>query len=339
VNASRRALGAGALGLALPGPARGAAPLVWRERVMLALGTRTWLRAAHADFATVERALAEAAAAVAAVDAALSLFRPDSALARLNRDGEVHEPPRPLVAALRLARRAASASGGTFDPSVQPLWRTWYEAHLRGDVPSAREVAAAQARRGFAAVVIDERHVRLPHRDMALTLNGIGQGFAADEARRALLSHGIEHALVDTGEWWPIGRSEQAGPWRLGVARPRAGAAAVADGGPGPSPLPRLLATVLADGRAVACSADDMLPFTADRREHHILDPRSGHSPPRLAMVVVLASSAAWADAMTKPLMMGSAEAALALAPRLGCDVLAVEKSGRWRATGGVRLA
>ena len=101
----------------------------------------------------------------------------------------------------------------------------------------------------------------------------------------------------------------------------------------------RLLATLLADGCAVACSADDKLTFTADRREHHILDPRSGHSPRQLSMVVVAARSAAWADALSKPLFMGSAEQALVMARRFGVDVLAVEKSGRWRSSAGLRLA
>ena len=36
---------------------------------------------------------------------------------------------------------------------------------------------------------------------MALTLNGIAQGYAGDLARAALQAHGIEHALIDTGEW------------------------------------------------------------------------------------------------------------------------------------------
>jgi thiamine biosynthesis lipoprotein len=309
-----------------------AAALHWHESASLALGTTIWLRVAHAEAELAERAVAAAMAAVMRVDAALSLFRPDSALSRLNHVGSLESPPPELRAALQLALHTARASGGTFDPTVQPLWSTWYEAHLAGRVPSARELAASRARAGWREIGVDPARIHLARPGMALTLNGIAQGFAADEARAVLRRHGVRHALLDTGEWMPMGRSENGDPWRLGVGRPGAAPAEFQTMAP-------VLATLRADGRAVACSADDKLTFTADRREHHIIDPRTSHSPRQLAMVVVVASSAAWADALSKPLFMGSAAQALAMARRFGVDVLAVEKGGRWRASAGMPLS
>ncbi len=307
-------------------------PLVWRETALLALGTTVWLRLAHEDPLWAGRAMAAAVAAVQRVDDALNLFRPDSAISRLNRDGYLDQPPAELTGVLRSALRAAQVTRGAFDPTVQPLWRTWYEAHLQGRAPTPREMQSRRAQMNWRAVQVTARGIRFAQPGMAITLNGIAQGFAADCAAAALRAHGVRHALLDTGEWLPMGHSEQApAPWRLAIADTRRPATA----GPTHRPLP----AVLADGRAIACSSDDKMAFLADRSEHHILDPRTGHSPRTLATVLVAAPSATWADALTKPLFMGNATQAMTLARRLGVDVLVVDKTGRWQASPGWRLA
>jgi thiamine biosynthesis lipoprotein len=301
-----------------------------RERVMLALGTAMSLRVAHAEIDVAERALGAAVAAVQRVDAALSLFRDDSALVSLNRLGVLDPAPVELVRTLRAGLDLARETEGAFDPTIQPLWRTWFEAHLQQRVPSPRAIQAARRFLGWRDVSLGSARIALGARGRALTLNGIAQGVAADRAGAALREHGIAHALVDTGEWLAWGRAPDDGPWRLGVAAPGGGSGA-----------PRaLLARLQPDGRALACSADDRLTFTSDGSEHHILDPRTGHSPRALALVVIAAGSAARADALSKPVFLaGSVDAALARARRLGVDALAVDKTGRWGATAGMPLA
>jgi thiamine biosynthesis lipoprotein len=54
--------------------------------------------------------------------------------------------------------------------------------------------------------------------------------------------------------------------------------------------------------------------------------------------VTVVAPSCALADALTKVMFMGDIENAVALARRWAVDVLAVDKSGRWEASPGLRL-
>ena len=320
----RLAIGAcAAVGAANPAGVTG--PAHWRERALLGFGSTLWLRAAHDDVATVEAGLDAAVAAVRHVERQMSLFDPDSALCRLNRDGVLHGPHPDLVAVLTLAQRLSAASAGAFDVTVQPLWRAWADAHRAGRLPTVRELQQARRLVGWRGLQIHPDRLQLARPGMALTLNGIAQGFAADLASARLQSHGIRDALLNTGEWVALGQAPQATPWRLGVADPRAADA--------------VLATLAADGRAVACSSDDKLAFSADLRHHHILDPRTGGSPPALASVVVAAPTCALADALTKVMFMGTADDALALAQRWRVDVLAVEKGGRWLASPGLHAA
>ena len=329
------------LGVALVGAGAGAGapsadalpePLVWRERALLGFGTTLWLRAAHRDPATVERALGAAVQAIRHVEAQMSLFDPASAVSRLNREREVRGADDDLLRVLRLGQHISARSCGAFDVTVQPLWQAWDAARLAGHMPTAQALAQALARVGWRGLEVGPNHVRLRHPGMGLTLNGIAQGYAADLARERLRAHGIEHALLDTGEWAPLGRSPGDLPWTLAVADPRSRRADVA------GEALRAVAAVCADGRSVATSSDAHTTFTADRRHHHIFDPRSGQSPAHLASVTVVAPSCALADALTKVLFMGSVNEALVLARHWGVDVLAIDKSGRWQASPGLRL-
>lgn len=304
-------------------PAASAAPgLRWRERVLLGFGSTLWLRAAHEDAARADSALDAAVRALRHVERQMSLFDPDSALCRLNRDGVLERPDAHLVAVLQLARRVAAASQGAFDISVQPLWAAWRAARAESRLPSDAELAGARARVDWRAVHTTPERITLRRPGMALTLNGIAQGYAADLARAEMQRHGIAHALLDTGEWAALGRAPAGEPWSLGIADPR--------------DTQRVLARLQPQGRAVATSSDAQLAFTADRREHHIVDPCSGHSPPQLASVTVAAPSAALADALTKVVFMAGWAHGLRAARRWGADALIVDKAGRWKASAGL---
>ena len=64
-----------------------------------------------------ESALAAAELEFHRLEAALSRFRPDSELSRLNRDGAIDASP-DLLRVIDLAVAAREATGGRFDPTV-----------------------------------------------------------------------------------------------------------------------------------------------------------------------------------------------------------------------------
>ena len=321
------ALGLGALGAAARFGIQAATPLAelgWHERALLGLGTTLSLRVGHRDPARAERALDAAVATIRHVEGQMSLFDPDSALSRLNRDGELQHPHPDLLHILHIAQHVSRRSGGSFDVTVQPLWRAFETAQRQSMLPTSAVVAQARAHVGWQALEISPRRIRFLQPGMGITLNGIAQGYAADLVSATLRANGIEHALIDTGEWAALGRPGTGRGWTLGVANPRDES--------------RLIASLLMDGRSIASSADNQTIFSSDFRHHHIFDPGTGYSPPELSSATVAAPSCALADALTKVMFVAGMQRALALAAQWRVDVLLVDKAGQWRASPGLKL-
>lgn len=111
---------AGGLPLLPIAPAR-AAPLL-RVWTGTALGCDATLQFHHPDPATADRLIEASLAEVRRLEHIMSLYRPDSGLSRLNRDGVLEDPPFDLVRVLSEARDYSAVSGGAFDVTVQPLW-------------------------------------------------------------------------------------------------------------------------------------------------------------------------------------------------------------------------
>lgn len=311
-------LGSGALQSANGG-------LHWRRRDMVGFGTTLSLQAGHEDARTLDRALDAAVAALRRIESQMSLFDADSALSRLNRDGVLAAPPAELLELLHIAQAVSRDSEGAFDVTVQPLWQVFEAAQREGRLPDEHAVVAARARVGWRGLQLSATELRLQRPGMAVTLNGIAQGYAADRVRAVLAAHGVRNALIDAGEFAPLGHNAQSLPWALGIANPRDESA--------------LLARLLADGRCIATSADNATHFSADHRHHHIFDPHTGYSPPALSGVTVAAQSGALADALTKVMFVAGPQRALVLARQWKVDVLLVDKAGGWQVSPGLQIA
>ena len=333
-NFLRSSLGVGAAGLAAASwlgasavaadTARSTSALQWRDRTLLGFGTVLSLRVAHVDRHQAERALDAAVETIRHVEAQMSLFNTGSALSRLNREGVLLQPHPDLVRVLQLAQSVSARSQGAFDVTVQPLWTAFEQAAGRQALPSPAAVAAARSAVGWQHLSVSAEAIHLGRSGMGVTLNGIAQGFAADLVRMRLQALGIEHALVNAGEWAALGQPDTERPWWLGLQDPRDAQA--------------LIARLALDGRSIAVSADNECSFSADRVHHHIFDPRTGYSPAELSCVAVAAPSCALADALTKVMLVAGRDGALGLAREWKVDVLVVDKQGRWQATAGLKL-
>ena len=267
----RRFLAISAAALALPGVAAAQPLFTWQG---VALGARATIRLAHRDAGAITR---RAAAEIDRLEDIFSLFRPDSALSRLNAAGHLDAPPFELLECLSLAGAVHTASNGRFDPTIQPLWAAHAEAGAAGRLPDARLLRALPV--GWSGVSLQPDTITL-NPGMALTLNGIAQGYIADRVARLLSAEGLGEILIDTGELRALGGHPGGGAWPVRLA---------AGGG-----------QVALRERALATSAPLGTTFDAAGQSGHILDPRTRRpAPTHWRGISVSAPSAALADAVS----------------------------------------
>ena len=292
------------------------------ERTGFALGARTSILALHEDYATADRAVEAAFAELRAVESVMSLYRSDSQLCQLNREGVLLDPHPYLVQVLEKAQGMSAASGGDFDVTVQPLWMLYAAATRNGCLPSAEDIERTRQLVDWRRVQMRENHIHLKGSGTAVTLTGIAQGFAADRALGALASGGVRHALVNTGEIGAMGRCRDGGLWTIGIQHPRHQDA--------------FISRAHLDGRCVATSGDYGTTFSSDRVHNHIFDPCTGRSPKEFQSVTVLAKTGLEADALSTTVFVTGLERGIDLIESTpGAAGLFVLKNGKIKVTNG----
>jgi FAD:protein FMN transferase len=275
-----------------------------------ALGADATILLHHGDRAAADRLIGRCVAEIERLERVFSLYREDSAVVLLNRQGGLVNPPLDLVRLLSESRDFWSLTGGAFDPTVQPLWELYARHFASPDSgppgPDPREIAAARSRIGFDTVDFDTRRVSFERQGMAVTFNGIAQGYITDRVADMLRDQGIDRVLLELGEVRALGRHPDGRPWQVGLADPD-------------DPQKTTRTIEIEDG-AVATSGGYGTRFDAEGRHHHLFDPATGLSAHRYRSVSVEAPRATTADALSTGLSampLGDARAVVAAAGRI----------------------
>jgi len=294
----------------------GAAPIIWRGTMLGAVAT---MEIHHDDCGEAERLISLACAEAWRLERLFSLYLPDSALVELNRIGILVDPAAEMVDLLSISQHYAKLTGGLFDVTVQPLWDL-YASHFSregadpaGPSPAAIETALALC--GCGRLAVGRDRIAMP-RGMAITLNGIAQGYVTDKMVDLLRSHGVTHSLVDMGETRAIGSRPDGRPWEVGVADPDI--------------VARTETVLPIVDRAVATSSAYGFQFDPQGRFNHLFDPRTGGCADRYRSVTTVSRNATAADALTKPFSLMAEEQIQSLLPRVDIErVHLINAAGR----------
>ena len=310
-------LAATAASVAAGGALRAQPDQEWRG---FAMGTEAHIVFCGGARQAVRAAVAAIVDEIERLERALSLFRPDSEIFRLNRSQFLPGPTGDMRRALGLALAMAQATDGLFDPTVQALWEAhvdWFATASHAGLPPADMIAAARARVDWRRIALAGDAIRLGQ-DQRITLNGLGQGYVTDRVADVLRMRGFSHVLVDLGEQRALGPRQDGGPWSIGRA----------DASP----------FWLRDG-ALATSEGLGCVIGAAGAAHHLFDPRTGRSAATWRRIIVHHRSAAVADALSTALYAAAPHEIAPLIGRIGegIAVWALGQDGRERhwTTGG----
>lgn len=329
-----------------------------------AMATRFEIVLHGRDAVRLRAAAEEALDEIERLDAQLSLYRPTSEIAHLNR-AAANGPVRVEPGLFRLLQRAKSLSGetgGAFDITVAPLMRCWGFMGGTGKLPGKRKLAAARVCVGMHLVELDAENftVRFVRDGVMLDLGAIGKGYALERAAMLLREAGVKSALLHggTSTVCAIGAPPGQRAWKVAIQDPeaelnqegtkggdvlnqecrKAGKEILLPSWLPNSPHPRVLVTVELKDEALSVSAVWGKAFAAKGKVYgHVLDPRTGAPVEGAVLAAVVLPSATETDALSTALLtVGIAGHKQVAALRQGMRTLV---AGRGKKPGEFRLA
>ncbi len=296
------------------------------------MGTQVDLTLQGGGRAAVAAAAQAAFAEMTRLADMMSRYRSTSALNAINLMAGLQPVPVPpeLLQVLLMARRAAHASGGDFDPTVGSL-RDWNFDPANVSIPSAQRVSQQLSLVSHKDLVIDERAstAYLSRRGMRLDLGGIAKLPILQAGMLQLHRHGVSDAMINGGGDVLVAGHLNGQPWQVGLRDPRR--------------PDRLLGAVSLSHGFVAASGDyERFVIHQGRRLHHILDPKTGYPTRGPRGVVLIADDLNAINGLGAAIMVSGADAGRARVMKIPeLDALIVDADGSlWCSRGmATRLA
>lgn len=263
------------------------------------------------------------------IDQAMSPFRPESDLSRINREAAAADVPvsEELFHLLACANEFSRLSGGAFDITFASAGHLYdYRQAVR---PDDEALARAREAVGWERLQLDARRrtVRFERAGMRIDLGGFAKGHAVEMGAAILRRHGIAHAIVSAGGDSRVIGDRRGRPWTIGIRHPRR--------------EDEVVAMLPLEDVAISTSGDYERYFEVDgERCHHLIDPRTGKSPSGVHSVTVIAADGLTTEAMSKTVFVLGVEQGMRLVESLGgVDAVVVDASGQLHYSSGLLAA
>ena len=161
---------------------------------------------------TIQKALKE----VERLENIFSLFRNDSDIVRLNKNGYLNNPKKEFVELLNFAQKISKLSDGYFDITVQNLWIA-YSKFSNNEELLKEELEKRKKLISWKNIEISNEKIAFKEKGVKITLNALAQGFITDKITQLFKQNGLENVLVNFGEFRSLGKPSQNRDWQLSI--------------------------------------------------------------------------------------------------------------------------
>jgi thiamine biosynthesis lipoprotein len=237
------------------------------EIIFHALGARCQFIYQAEDYAAAEAFRDAAFDWLSDFEARFSRFLPDSDLSAINAAAgrDWVDVDKQCEVLLDLCQHCHFLTNGAFDATSLPLTLLWDWKRKHDVLPTAAEIAQAQAVIGWSRVQRAPGRLFLPEKGMMLDFGGVGKEFAVDYLKELGASLGVQNLLVDLGGDIAVsGDSPEGDGWYVRIEDPH-------------DPATFFCGVRLRSGSAVATSGNYRRCFEFGGRIYgHILDCRTG---------------------------------------------------------------
>lgn len=256
-------------------------------------------------------AAVEALDSVEAIEAELTIYRPDSGVSRLNQSASERQVKTSALVfdVLKRSVELSRLLDGAFDITSGPLVEVWGFTNRSGKRPTAEQIEEARKSVGWGCLQLDaaEHTVRFARPGMRINLGAIGKGYALDRIAARLKAAGVEDFLLHGGNSSILARGHNdrvaKDGWLVGLSHPA-------------RPTQRLGGIRLYDQALATSGSGKQFFHFRGKRYGHVLDPRTGYPAGAFQSLTVLAADATDADALATGLFVEPLEKVESFAKR-----------------------
>ncbi len=256
------------------------------------------------------------------IERIISSWDPGSETTKINKNAGI-KPVRVSLELFNLIKRAkviSKLTDGAFDISYASMDRIWKFDGSMTEMPSAEAIQKSVAKVGYQNIILDEskQTVFLKKKGMKIGFGAIGKGYAADMAKKLLMSKGVKAGIINaSGDMNTWGHQPGGQEWTIAITNPLN--------------KRKAFGLVPISNKAVVTSGnyEKYVKFNGVRYSH-IINPKTGYPATGIISATVFAPSAELADALATSVFVMGIDAGLNLIEQIpDVECIIVDEKGK----------
>ena len=231
-----------------------------------------------------------AIAEIERIEKLISSWDSNSQISRVNRSAGIkpESVDKEVFELVKRAKHISKISDGAFDISYASIDKVWKFDGSMVELPSESDIKRSVENINYQNIILDESNysIFLKNSGMKIGFGAIGKGYAADMAKKLLLSMGVKNGIINaSGDLNTWGVKPDGKDWTVGITNPLN--------------KENTFSWVPLKNKAVATSGTYEKRVTFKGVNYsHIIDPRTGWPIANIISVSVFSPSAELSDAL-----------------------------------------
>lgn len=272
----------------------------------LLMGNQFHIGAVSSNEAIANSALKEAVLEIKRIEEKLSTYKEHSETNLINDNAGITtvEVSEETIALIERSIKISVLTQGAFDITYGGLDKKfWNFDKEMKELPNIEDAKKAVSLINYRNIEINksESTVFLKEKGMRIGFGGIGKGYAADMAKKVMISMGIDNGVVNaSGDMTVWGLKPEGEKWSIGIVHP--------------SYQNAFFSKMEITNHSVATSGNyEKYVMIGGKRYSHTIDPKTGMPIKGIKSITTICPFAEFADAIATPIMVMGIEKGLNL--------------------------
>lgn len=272
----------------------------------LLMGNQFHIGAVSSDEELANSALNEAVQEIKRIEEKLSTYKEHSETNLINNNAGITPVAvsEEIIGLIERAIKISTLTQGAFDITYGGLDKKfWNFDKEMKELPNIEDAQKAVSLINYRNIEIDKKEstVFLKQKGMRIGFGGIGKGYAADAAKKVMISMGIDSGVVNaSGDMTVWGLKPKGEKWSIGIVHP--------------SFQNAFFSKMEITNHSVATSGNyEKYVMIGGKRYSHTIDPKTGMPIKGIKSITTICPYAEFADAIATPIMVMGIEKGLNL--------------------------